>query len=157
MGITLTETFLAKTKSIGRSFGDQHLVVTAMKRLMRKTIRKIQAIYTKDLLYKLQERRMGTPSVFNLATRLAKNNKRQRDTIVAMTMKSKIRDAWNEIRKERHEEKTLWRELEATLRSRGKTVIYNEAWIQEKNHHFERLRSKRKEKLDWIKHKYYKK
>ena len=50
MGITLTETFLAKTRSIGISFGDQHLVVTAMKRLMRKTIRKIQAIYTKDLL-----------------------------------------------------------------------------------------------------------
>ena len=75
MGITLTETFLANTRSIGIYFGDQHLVVTAMQRLMRKTIRKIQAIYTKDLLYKLQERRMGTPDVFNLATRLAGNNK----------------------------------------------------------------------------------
>ena len=127
MGITLTETFLAKTRSIGINFGDQHLVVTAMQRLMRKTIRKIQAIYKKDLLYKLQERQMGTPDIFNLATRLARNNKRQRDTIVAMTMKTKIRDAWNEIRKERHEERLLWRELETMLRSRGKTEEYNEA------------------------------
>ena len=157
MGITLTETFLANTRSIGIYFGDQHLVVTAMQRLMRKTIRKIQAIYTKDLLYKLQERRMGTPDVFNLATRLAGNNKRQRDAIVAMTMKTKIRDAWNEMRKERHEERILWRELETTLRSRGKTEEYNEAWSREKSHHFERLRLKRKEKLYWIKQKYYKK
>ena len=88
--------------------------------------------------------------VFNLATRLAGNNKRQRDTIVAMTMKTKIRDAWNEIRKQRHEEKIIWRELRAALHSRENTEEYNAAWSREKSSHFERLRLKRKEKLDWI-------
>ena len=45
----------------------------------------------------------------------------------------------------------MWRELKATLRSRENTEEYNEAWSREKSSHFERLRSKRKEKLDWIK------
>ena len=51
----------------------------------------------------------------------------------------------------------LWRELETMLRSRGKTEEYNEAWSREKSLHFERLRMKRRDKLDWIKQKYYKK
>ncbi len=88
MGITLTETFLAGVRTIGTVFEDQHLVVPAMIHMMRETIKKIQSLYVKDLLYKLHERRMGTAEVVNLATRLAGSNRHQRDMIVGITMKA---------------------------------------------------------------------
>ena len=89
---------MAEARTLGTVFEDQHLVVTAMIHMMRKTIKKIRSLYVKDLLYKLHERRMGTAEVVNLATRLAGRNTQQRDTIVTLTMKSKIRDAWESIR-----------------------------------------------------------
>ena len=47
MGITLTETYLAEARTLGNIFEDQHLVVTAMIHMMRKTIKKIRSLYVK--------------------------------------------------------------------------------------------------------------
>ena len=57
---------MARVRGIANMFEDQQLVVEAMIRMMRKTVKKIRAIYAKDLLYKLHERNMGTASVINL-------------------------------------------------------------------------------------------
>ena len=67
MGITVTNHFIAQTKRIGRSFVDQQLIIEAMIRTMRKTLKKIQSIYVKDLLYSLYERNMWTTEVINSA------------------------------------------------------------------------------------------
>ena len=157
MGNRLTETFLAKARSIGTAFEDQHLVVEAMIRMMRKTVKKIRSIYVKDLLYKLQEKRMGTAEVVNLSNRLAGRNTHQRDAIVQMTMKAKIRDAWSVVRKERHEEQMMWRALKAKLQTETKVQSFNQAWAEEKTKEFRKLREKRKEKIEWIKKKFYRK
>ena len=155
MGIRLTETFLAKARSIGTSFEDQHLVVTAMIHMMRKTIKRRKSLYVKDLFYKLHERNMGTAEVVNLATRLAGRNRHQRDTIVGLTMKAKIRDAWECVRRERYEEQAMWRTLRTQLRTEGKVQAFNQAWADERARHFQNFREKRRQKIDWIKMKYY--
>ena len=67
IGITVTNHFIAQTKRIGRSFEDQQLIIEAMIRTMRKTLKKIQSIYVKDLLYSLYERNMWTTEVINSA------------------------------------------------------------------------------------------
>ena len=155
MGITLTETFLAGARTIGTVFEDQHLVVPAMIHMMRKTIKKIQSLYVKDLLYKLHERRMGTAEVVNLATRLAGSNRHQRDMIVGITMKAKIRDAWGCVRKTRHEEQATWRTLKTKLQAERRVQAFNRVWAEEKARHFQNFREKRKQKVEWIKRKYY--
>ena len=40
--------------------------------MMRKTLKKIQTVYVKDLLYGLMERNMGTAEVINHADRIFK-------------------------------------------------------------------------------------
>ena len=73
MGITVSERFIKQTKVISRSFEDQQLIVRDMIRMMRKTLKKIQTIYVKDLLYGLIERNMGTPDVINSVNRMLGN------------------------------------------------------------------------------------
>ena len=70
MGITVTNHFIAQARRIGRSFEDQQMIVEAMIRTMRKTLKKIQSIYVKDLLYNLYERNRGTPEVISSANQL---------------------------------------------------------------------------------------
>ena len=70
MGITISERFISQTKTIARTFEDQQLIVNEMIRMMRRTLKKIQTVYVKDLLYGLQERHMGTPDVINHANKM---------------------------------------------------------------------------------------
>ena len=72
MGITVSERFIQQTRIISRSFEDQQLIVQEMIRMMRKTLKKIQTVYVKDLLYGLMERNMGTAEVINHADRMLK-------------------------------------------------------------------------------------
>ena len=72
-------------------------------------------------------------------------------------MKTKIEDAWNEIKKERREEQEQWRQLRPKLREKRKEEAYNDIWKEEKDRYFRKLRKKRKEKVEWIEKKYYKK
>ena len=157
MGIDLSETFLAKTRQIASVYEDQQLVVNALIRMMRKTMKKIQSIYVKDLLYTLYEKNMGTADVINLSNRLMSGNKHRRDEIVRMTMQTKIRDAWGSLRKERHEEQVMWREVRRKLQEQHKVMIFNFIWAEERGKQFKKLREKRKRKIEWIKNKYYKK
>ena len=122
---------------------------------MKKTNQKIHTLYVKDLLKSLDERNMGTAEVVNLANRICGKNKGKRKSIVKIAMKDKISDAWNCIRKERHEEQEMWRELKQTLRQKNKVQAFNEIWAKEKDRHFKRLRDKRKKKVLWIKQKFY--
>lgn len=147
---------MAKARTLGTFFEDQHLVVPAMIHMMRKTIKKIQTLYVKDLLYKLYERHMGTSEVVNLATRLAGSNRHQRDMIVSLTMKGRIRDAWACVRKERHEEQAMWRILKTRLNAGARVQAFNQIWAEERTRHFQNFRVKRKQKVEWIKRKYYK-
>ena len=156
MGITVNHHFIAKARQLSNDFEDQQLVVKAMIRMMRKTLKKIQTIHVKDLLYMLHERNMGTTDVINLANRLIHRRGSRRDTIVKLTMKAKIKDAWSSLRKERYEEQMQWRELRRVLQEKNKVQAYNVIWAEERNKYFAKLREKRKRKVAWIKNKYYK-
>ena len=70
MGITVSERFVQQTRNISRSFEDQQLIARDMIRMMRRTLKKLQTIYVKNLLYGLMERNMGTPDVINHADRM---------------------------------------------------------------------------------------
>ena len=61
MGISVSERFLRQTREISRAFEDQQLIADELIRMMRRTLKKIQTIYIKDLLYGLMVRNMGTP------------------------------------------------------------------------------------------------
>ena len=61
MGISVSERFLRQTREISRAFEDQQLIADELIRMMRRTLKKIQTIYVKDLLYRLMVRNMGTP------------------------------------------------------------------------------------------------
>ena len=61
MGISVSERFLRQTREISRAFEDQQLIADELIRMMRRTLKKIQTIYVKDLLYGLMVRNMGTP------------------------------------------------------------------------------------------------
>ena len=65
MGISVSERFLRQTREISRAFEDQQLIADELIRMMRQTLKKIQTIYVKNLLYGLTVRNMGTPEVIN--------------------------------------------------------------------------------------------
>ena len=172
MGITVSERFIQQTKNISRSFADQQLIARDMIRMMRRTLKKLQTIYVKNLLYGLMERNMGTPDVINHTGRMlrtrngATNHRRDRygtrnntlntpepgtrrrnDTgmlrrgydaarperydgrrrrqqgsrqseIVTLAMKSKVKDAWENIREQKRIEQQMWRRLRPKLRDK---------------------------------------
>ena len=172
MGITVSERFIQQTKTISRSFEDQQLIVRDMICMMRKTLKKIQTVYVKDLLYGLMERNMGTPEVINHADRMLRtrhvdrnmgedewqsaqsgNPQLSRDVsrgdrttirrrqqqgsrkneIINLAMKSKVKDAWECIRREKRNEQQMWRQLRPKLRDRRKENEYNKIWMEEKD------------------------
>ena len=118
--------------------------------MMRRTLKKIQTVYVKDLLYGLQERHMGTPDVINHANKMLERTRcgdnrverlrqprdSRRNGIVRLAMKSKIKDAWECLRKEKREEQRMWRQLRPKLRERGKVNEYNDIWATEKDRYF---------------------
>ena len=73
MGILVSERFVRQTREISRAFEDQQLIANEMIRMMRRTLKKIQTIYVKDLLYGLMVRNMGTPEVINHTNRMLNN------------------------------------------------------------------------------------
>ena len=50
MGISVSERFLKQTRDISKAFEDQQLIADELIRMMRRTLKKIQTIYVKDLL-----------------------------------------------------------------------------------------------------------
>ena len=196
MGITVSERFIQQTKTISRSFEDQQLIVRDMIRMMRRTLKKIQTVYVKDLLYGLMERNMGTPEVINHAERMLRTRhidrnmgedewqsaqsgtpqlsrdvsrgdrttirRRQqqgsrKNEIINLAMKSKVKDAWECIRREKRNEQQMWRQLRPKLRDRRKENEYNKIWMEEKDRFYREMRSKKKRKIKWIENKFYKK
>ena len=111
--------FLEKIRTISESFEDPEGIEQSMRHMMEQTKAKIHAIYVKDLLQTLLDRGMGTPEVFNLTKRLY--NRREGDTtkkqeaITKIVMKDKLKDAWNNVRKERVNEQREWRKLRRKL------------------------------------------
>ena len=89
----LSKTFLAKITSITSNCEDHEMVVPAMKRMMSKTIKKLQMIYVKDLMQTLYQRSMGTAYVTNLSNKLCSENISKRKTIIKLSMKEKLADA----------------------------------------------------------------
>ena len=70
-------------------------------------------------------------------------------------MRGKLNHAWKQLRDERYEEQRTWRNLKETLKRRNKVETYNQMWSREKNIIFAEFRKKRKEKVEWIRKKYY--
>ena len=70
MGISVSERFLKQTRDISKAFEDQQLIAEELIRMMRRTLKKIQTIYVKDLLHGLMVRNMGTPEVINHTNRM---------------------------------------------------------------------------------------
>ena len=69
----LSTAFLAKTRSLSIEFENPNEVEQAMRHMMIKTRKKLQAIYIKYLLQMLYDKDMGTPEVFHLTKKLCKN------------------------------------------------------------------------------------
>ena len=118
----ISNAFLAKIRTISESFEDPEGIEQTMRHMMEKTRAKIHAIYVKDLLQTLLDRGMGTPEVFNLTKRLYNrrngNTAKKQETVTKIVMKDKLKDAWNNVRKERIEEQRQWRKLRRKLRKR---------------------------------------
>ena len=79
MGISVSQRFLEQSRNISRAFEDQQLIAEDLIRIMRRTLKKIQTIYVKDLLHGLMMRNMGTPDVINHTNRMLKRENRQRE------------------------------------------------------------------------------
>ena len=79
MGISVSERFLKQTRDISKAFEDQQLIADELIRMMRRTLKKIQTIYVKDLLHGLMVRNMGTPDVINHTNRMLKTENQQRE------------------------------------------------------------------------------
>ena len=75
MEIKLKKTFLAFVRTLTSDMDNHEVVETAMKRMMTKTMKKLEATCVKGSLQILYERDMGTADVVNLTTRLCRNNK----------------------------------------------------------------------------------
>ena len=151
----MIQTYPAKIKQISRSFEDPQGIETAMRHMMTKTKKKIHAIYVKDLIQNLYDRKMGTPEVFHLTKRLCKHSQQKIREVTTIVMKGKLNDAWKAVRTERYEEKRSWLDLRRRLGSEVDT--FNAAWSAEKNRYFASLRKIKKKKIEWIKEKYYRK
>ena len=52
----------------------------------------------------------------------------RRNEIVKLAMKTKIRDAWDEIREQRRIEQRMWRQLRPKLIEKRKENEFNEMW-----------------------------
>ena len=99
---------------------------------------------------------MGTAYVTNLSNKLCSENISKRKTIIKLSMKEKLADAWRNLRKEKCEEQKMWRELKGVLRQKRRKNEYNRVWAAEKDLHFDRLREKKRKKVTWLTEKYYK-
>jgi len=152
---SLSKTFLARIRTMSMNYENPEGVETAMRRMMMKTKKKLQAIYVKDLLQTLYKRNIGTAEVFHLSTKLCKENKYKRKEITKLAMKEKMKDAWKVLRKEKYEEQQMWRQLKKTINNKSRIENYNEIWYVEKNDTYNHLRDKRKTKIKWLVNKYY--
>ena len=100
---------------------------------------------------------MGTPEVYHLTKRLCKHSTEKTKEVTTIVMKGKLNDAWKALRKEKYEERLSWHDLKRELELKHKVDAFNAAWCAEKNRYFINLRKKKKQKVKWIKRKYYQK
>ena len=66
-------------------------------------------------------------------------------------MKEKQQDAMKELRKQIHEEKTIWKTTKQILKPNQILRPFNEIWSKEKDKQFRKFREKRKQKVKHLK------
>ena len=79
--IELSRTFVTSAKDLSLEYNDasQSLVLEAMIRIMKQTIKYVHAIYVKDLFKNLVRKNIGTIEVNKLAKKLCRKLRRRRE------------------------------------------------------------------------------
>ena len=148
----LGKTFLAKIDNLSKQCVNPEAVQEAMRCMMTKTVKKINAVYVQDLFESLLRNKTATKGIHHMARKLCKTINGKRYTqIVEIVMKEKVNDARKCVRREKYEEHEMWKEKRKILNENDVVWQYNDLWAEEKNRQFKMLRNKRKKKVSWLK------
>ena len=129
--IELSRTFVTSAKDLSLEYNDasQSLVLEAMIRIMKQTIKYVHAIYVKDLFKNLVRKNIGTIEVKRLAKKLCSKLPRRREkTLISIVMKWKLQDAENSLRKAKYENTRVWRTDKIVIDKWNLLEVFNNIW-----------------------------
>ena len=145
--------FLAKICNIAKGTGSPNKVIEAMKHIIKSTYSILHSLYCIDLLKKLDMENIGTESIERQCRKLC-NEKSSNRKLVKIVMRSRIRNAYKDLRRNRYENNKIWREESKTLAHESILDEYMTIWSVEKEWIRSNLKTKRKKKIKWLMEKY---
>ena len=150
-----SNTFLAKADVIARLTQNPETVLQAMTRMMVQTIKKINAIYVRDLFKSLLKNKVGTAEVHALSLKLCKKLSTERaKTLVNIVMKWKLNDAYKILRRQTYEENMMWKSYRKLFIEENVIIKFNNIWDEERCRIRKDFRETCKQKVKWLKDKF---